>query len=195
MGTMYHKYITAGKCGQCGKENDRKDRKTCSECGKKNSDYQNETKRFMLEIGICPICKKYRILGGERSCPECRAKEAEYKTKLRERDREKYNNYMKSYQKAQYQERKNKGICTRCGKRKVTSGSRCDYCKAKTQTGILVTENGKERVKNGLCYWCGEKQKQGYKVCEKHYQMNLEKARNKKAEEARKQIAKNGFLY
>lgn len=195
MGTMYHKYIAAGKCGQCGKENDRKDKKTCSECGKKDSAYQSETKKFMLEIGICPACKKNKILGKEKTCPECKAKGAKYKAKSREQDREKYNDYMRNYQRAQYQERKNKGICTRCGKRKVTKGSRCDYCKSKAQTGVLITKNGKERVENGLCYWCGQPQKKGYKVCEKHYQMNVNKARSKKAEDARKKIIKEKILY
>ena len=39
------------------------------------------------------------------------------------------------------------------------------------------------------------KVKDGYKVCEKHYQMNMEKARSQKAKEARKELQESGILY
>ena len=38
------------------------------------------------------------------------------------------------------------------------------------------TSNRSERTKKGLCYFCNNPVKEGYKVCEKHYQMNIEKA-------------------
>lgn len=180
MGVTYHKYISQGRCGQCGKLNDRENRKLCSECSAKDVKTQLATKRFMLQIGICPVCKKNKILGDERSCPECRAKGAENKAQIRENDRESYNQYMRIYHKQIYEKRKQQGLCTKCGKplndRKYFT---CEKCRMKKSKPINAnyTDPRIKRVEQGLCYWCNQPQKKGYKVCEEHYQMNVEKSR------------------
>lgn len=195
MGIAYHKYIAKGRCGQCGKLNDRKNRKTCSACAKKDIEYQTQAKRFALSIGICPKCKKNKLFGDERSCPECKAVDASCKSKAREEHREEFNEYMRNYHKIQYQKRKEQGVCTRCGKRNAVNGTRCEYCKGKAKQNNTGAFNGEKRVSAGLCYWCGKPQKPGYKICEKHYQMNVEKARSKKAKEAREQLVESRILY
>lgn len=58
-----------------------------------------------------------------------------------------------------------------------------------------VHEYHADFLENGLCCFCGGKVKDGYKVCEKHYQMNMKKARSQKANEARKELQESGILY
>lgn len=182
MGSTYWKFIEQGKCGQCGKKNDRENLRLCSECGAKDVKTQIATKKFLLQMGICPVCKRERILGDEKSCPECRAKGAEYKAQIREENREEYNEYMKNYHKQMYEKRKQQGLCTRCGKplndKRYTTCGKCRQKNTKLRN-VSYTDPRKKRVEQGLCYWCGKPQKQGYKVCEEHYQMNVEKARMK----------------
>ncbi len=63
------------------------------------------------------------------------------------------------------------GICPRCRKNKLYgSEKQCPGCSAD-----MYAREGKpgrmERSVNGLCYFCGNPVKKGYKVCEKHYRM------------------------
>lgn len=51
------------------------------------------------------------------------------------------------------------------------------------------------REKNGLCFFCDEQRKPGYKLCERHYQMNVDKANSQRAKDVRKNLIKNGILY
>ena len=138
---------------------------------------------FFQDLKICPYCHVERLFGSEKSCPECRAKQAEERAIHRENNRERYNVKMRTYHKALYENRIAQGICPRCGKRKVEEGfRRCARCRAvdgekRRIKGLDIVKGGENRVKNGQCYWCGEPVKAGYKVCEKHYQMNVDKAR------------------
>lgn len=90
-------------------------------------------------------------------------------------------------------------ICPRCGKRKADYGFKtCGICREKirNQKKRLTFSNKRDnRVKNGLCFFCDSPVKEGYKVCEKHYEMNVQKARSKKAKEARNKLEKSGILY
>lgn len=40
----------------------------------------------------------------------------------------------------------------------------------------LGTSNRREHVEKGLCFFCDNPVKEDYKVCEKHYWMNIENA-------------------
>ena len=51
------------------------------------------------------------------------------------------------------------------------------------------------REKNGLCFFCDEPRKPGYKLCERHYQMNVDKANSQRAKDVRKNLIKNCILY
>ena len=60
---------------------------------------------------------------------------------------------------------------------------------------IMALRNGvKEkdwREQQGVCHFCDRPAKPGYKVCEEHYQMNIEKLKNEKCKEARKRLGKD----
>ncbi len=152
-----------------------------------------EERSFYLSLGICPICKKYRLFGTEKSCPECRCKSAAYKSEIRERDREKYNAYMRIEHKSLYERRKADGMCPKCGKHRPRKGYvMCVKCQNRKRLRYRTEKRSREE---GECYFCREPVKCGYKVCEKHYQMNVEKARSKNAAEARNALVRQGILY
>ncbi len=128
---------------------------------------------FYQGIGICPRCRKNKLYGSEKQCPGCSADM--YVSVMRNREKEHYNQTHREWGRKAYQNRKEKGICTRCGKRKPDNGFlTCGICRKKGRD-YRYTKEGKpgrmERVINGLCYFCGNPVKKGYKVCEKHYRM------------------------
>lgn len=154
----------------------------------------HEDSIFYRRIGICPKCQKNVLMGDEKSCPECRAKDATYKALLREYNREEYNSYMRSYHRHLYEERKRNNICTTCGKRNAESGYQtCDMCRSKRLNRRRVKNCTKSRFERGLCRFCDNPVEKGYKVCEHHHRMNIEKANNEKSKKAR-QINRNIIL-
>ena len=69
-----------------------------------------------------------------------------------------------------------KGICTRCRKRSADNSYKtCGICRAKIRES--KRKNAKpsrsERFEQGLCYFCDNPIKHGYKVCEFHYEQNV----------------------
>lgn len=120
-------------------------------------------------------------MGDEKVCPECNARSANDAMHIRERDRGLYNEKQKMMHKRIYDKRKEQGICTRCGKRKADYGySTCGICRDKSRTQKKI-KYGKpdraERYLQGLCYFCDNPVKKGYKLCEYHYQKNVYNAR------------------
>lgn len=173
-------------CIQCKQpiEEDRIGKKTCLKCTKLRSQSITEARNFFKSIGICPRCQKNKLTGKEKSCVECRAKSAEYRAKKRDdpETRKSINAAYNEWSRKHYQELKEKGICTRCGKKPSDSGrSTCNWCRAKInnyrlekklQEGTLK----QKRMENGLCIWCENPVMQGYIICEKHHQMQVDKA-------------------
>lgn len=183
--TEYFKQRVAnGLCGACGKPNDRTDKTTCLACSQKRSKDIVEERKFYIANGVCPRCHKNSLVGSEKVCIECKAHATnlvEAKRHSSQENIDNYNDYMANYQRQMYAQRKEQGICTRCGKRKITDKRyvTCEMCRHKLSDNRRIKANketGNDRVAKGLCYWCGEPQKDGYKICEKHYQMNVEKA-------------------
>lgn len=166
-----------GLCVNCGKPLDR-DGIRCKQCREKLNKYERENRQWYLSHKICPRCKKNDLMGNETICPECRAKSVNNSLKNREKDE--YNVYQRNWSKSTYQKRKESGICTRCGKRKATQGlTTCAMCRARDNETRRIRKgfsDRSDRSKIGLCYFCDNPVKKGYKVCEKHYQMNIEKA-------------------
>ena len=133
-------------------------------------------------------------------CAECSAYAYEINMNSRERlGKEHYNKVHKEWSKRTHHEMIERGICTRCRKRKADYGYKtCGICREKIRNYNRIKygkPDRKERYKQGLCFFCDSPVKDGYKVCEKHYQMNVENSRSQKANEARKKLRKEGILY
>ena len=151
-----------------------------------------EERAFYVSIGLCPRCGKSRLFGEEKTCPECRLKATELNRKYRREHSEKVREYINKYHKSLYHQRKEAGMCVRCGKRKpLYNDLRCGICKEKmtlrrqerrVRDGRLTR---KERLEQGFCYFCGAETVSGMKVCEKHRQVCIENG-NKSSREIQK---------
>lgn len=187
-----------GLCIQCGKPLDRTGIR-CIECNNSKKIRENEDRKWYSENGYCPRCHKNKLFGDEKNCPECSAKAYGHNmNKINRIGKQKFNEQSAEMARKRYRERSENGICTRCGKRKSEHGFKtCGICRAKdhNRKQKYKKPDRTERYKMGLCYFCDNPVKDGYKVCENHYNMNLEKARSKKSYEARKELKIKGVLY
>ena len=174
-------------CGRCGKPLDR-DGFLCISClEKKREDYRKERECY-LNAHVCPRCRKETLYGNETVCLNCTRKEYESTMKSRERlGKDHYNKVHREWAKKAYKQDVENGICYRCRKRPADNGFKtCGICREKQGNAKRIRYQAKikytraERVEMGYCYFCNNKQKEGYKVCEKHYQMNAEKSRAQK---------------
>lgn len=151
-----------GLCPRCGQPLDRKGY-YCSECLEKVKIYHRENREFFRKNHLCTECGKNKVPDGERICPECRAKRVSWKKPLTEEQKERYGLRFKEQQRMLYRERSGSGICTRCGKRKVSPGKKkCVICLKKDaeqhRKKYLNKPNEREiRRLNHLCYFCGNK--------------------------------------
>ena len=190
---------TNGLCIDCGTELDR-DGVRCVKCNTKHNEKNNADRKWYIENGICPVCRDNFLFGDEKVCLECGASKYAETMKSRERlGREHYNKVHKEWSKRTHHEMIKNGICTRCRKRKADYGYKtCGICRDKGRKYKRVKygkQDRSERYKQGLCYFCDNPIKDGYKVCEKHYQMNVEKSISQKAKEARRELKESGILY
>ena len=174
-----------GLCTKCFKplEDSRLGKSTCENCAAKRRASNTTSWIFYQSIGICPRCTKNKIIGDEKSCLECRAMMAEKKAKkmkdanIRQHSNEVHN----AWQRRHIAELREQGMCTKCGKRQADKGyKRCGICRAKQRDYCREKRLQKDSIKqirlnNGLCIWCDTPQKEGYKICEQHYQGLLEK--------------------
>lgn len=192
-----------GLCLSCGNPLDR-DGTYCTPCLKEKNETQRLDRHFYQEHGICPRCRKNELFGDEKNCPECAAKEYSIIMPKRTENREHYNELHKEWSKKEYDRRKEVGICTRCGKRKAENGHyTCGICREKERRykrKRYGKPNRSDRIEEGLCYFCDNHVKSGYKVCEKHYQRMIDMGNLPQAKEARKKISsdwifKVGDLY
>lgn len=181
MGTsteLYHKRKAKGLCVECGKPLDRVGA-YCVECCKTHSEDTRQQKHWYADGGICPTCRKNKLMGTEKNCPECRAKGAEYATKRRNTQKDAYNKQHADWARSRYAERVENGICIRCGKRPASDGkTQCQYCaeqrnKYYRDKRAKTRMNAEEKYEKGICRFCNEPVKEGYKLCEHHYQLNL----------------------
>lgn len=150
-----------GLCPRCGEILDREGH-YCRECLKKASIYRKENRKFYRQYHICTYCGKIKVFGSERICPECRVKQNNERKPLTEEQKQKYGERFKIQQKTLYQQRREQGICTRCGKRQAEYGkAKCGICLAKDvemhKRKRFDKPNIKEyRKENRLCYYCGQ---------------------------------------
>ena len=160
-----------GLCPRCGNPLDRKGY-YCSACLEKKRKYCRENKEFYRENGICTECGKVLVPKSERICPECRAKITASRKPMSDEQRQRNNKKFSEYEKNLYRERKEQGICTRCGKRKAIHGkAKCGICLEKDaemhRKKYFDRPNIKEyRKQNHLCYFCGKPIAVGRTICE-----------------------------
>lgn len=179
-------------CNRCGKPNDT-DKYYCSECTDKRNSEQAGDRKFYIDLGICPICRKVPILGDEAACPECRAKHAE--TESRRRQTEQAKNYAKKHNKDIYYKRKEIGICYRCGKRKTMPGKgACGIC-LQSKNKYYSMKYKRPLRSDAICRFCDNPVEQGFKVCEYHHQELINRARSERAIESRQKLRKDGILH
>lgn len=101
----------------------------------------------------------------------------------------KYNERQKVWRKARYEKDKENGICTRCRKRKADPGySTCTFCRETMRRAHVKKPERTGRYEQGLCFFCDNLVKPGYKVCEMHYQKNVKNATCEKANIARQKM-------
>ena len=151
----------------------------CRDCAEKNRNRSKANRDWLLQHGICPICRKNPIYPPEKSCLNCKEKSNNSKsdeTRAKRRDQ-----YARKIQR-----RRDAGLCTGCGKR-IPEGKykRCAECRRRQRVLRKRRNQGKwttadERMWNGICK-CGSADMQpGTKVCKSCYAKycaSLEKAR------------------
>lgn len=195
----YQEDIENGLCIGCRKPIDR-DGVYCSDCRMKHNNMVRMERIYYQSNRVCPRCRKNSLTGDEKICPECLS--YQYAINMRSRENlgtEHYNKQHAEWSRRTHWEMIEKGICTRCRKMKADAGFKtCGICRAKTRN-YNRKKRGKpdrsERHEHGLCFFCDNPVKDGYKVCEDHYQKNVENARSGKAAQARKKLLKDGILY
>lgn len=151
--------------------------------------------------GICPKCRVNNAFYNRVFCAECLEKQinANIKYKTPEK-RKQYNQTQRLHKKAQREERKASGLCTRCGKRKAQKGLLCVECWAHRQVYRQREKIGKlrrgqhfnERKARGVCLYCQGDVVPGKCFCEIHLkgiQESLERNREKMSKTWRKEIA------
>lgn len=196
MGTVFKDRVAKGLCGYCGKENDNLPLKYCKACAEKRSRQNKERKEYYERHGWCNVCGSPEKMENGKMCFRCweTAYNGRQKRKKPMTDEERQKVYQRNTEKRRKQ--LENGLCWYCGKRKVLDGRReCIDCYAKRKREIAQKSSRKqaenaaireEWLKNHLCTKCGEPAKDGYKVCERHYQISI--ANQKKAKEAVKKV-------
>ena len=101
----------------------------CAACLKKSRDATRKSVAKRIEAVLCLHCgKKNDSRGGQVMCTSCRV----------------------GYFKERYEERKSKGVCTSCGKRKAKPRkTKCTKC---TEKKKMYRER---MIENGICLNCG----------------------------------------
>ena len=178
-----HKLIEQGLCPQCGKPKDREGY-YCSECLAKHNARRKADSDYFLSIGLCRVCGKNKIVPGKTYCADCLEKVDALCHKRYLDNPNYYRERNRISNKKRYDECKEQGICTRCRKRKAEHGRvMCRICLDKDAQKHALRYNGinaDDRFKMGICRFCNEPVKDGYRTCEKHYRLCCESARKAK---------------
>lgn len=120
---------------------------------------------WYLARGICPVCRKRAVAIGLKACPECLEENANRCAAWKMANPELY----KERRHARYQKARENGVCVNCGK---PSGgkSRCPRCAAKEYARRKA--NYVHIVHPpGACYRCDAPAVKGFKLCERHLEI------------------------
>lgn len=235
---IYKKLAHGGKCVNCGKENDRPNRRLCSKCEEKQKRYrkksyerkkskglciscgakvengavrcescskkQNELSRerysYLQEIGICPKCGKNELWGDEKLCLECSAnlysESIKKENRMTEDKKKKRVQRQKEWKKQQVEN----GYCSTCFTTKLVDSryKTCHRCRELNRQRMRKNrtfDTISRRVREGKCRFCENPVKNGYKVCESHYQKLCDLSHGEKATKWREENKDRMYKY
>lgn len=185
-------YVMCPKCRKTASRNTQKWRKA-------HPDYWKKWKYKRTIIpGICKDCGA-TITTEYQRCADCRARASLRTAEKRAAHREEYNAQQRIYAKDLYQRRKQNHLCARCGKKLPLDYSKvnCFSCLEKDrQKRLSQCDYSKDTICG--CVRCGEPRYKWYKVCKKHFDINmanLAKVKNVEAvKQARRRYADNANL-
>lgn len=181
------KLISKHICVYCKKHNDRYEiGSICSNCLGEEKKFRNMLQK---EFKICPMCRKNKLYGEEKTCIECKTTRAINIKKSRDKNRDKYNEYMRDYHKKIYEYRKTNNLCTICGGKRDTEKLKCNKCRTKEKENRQRKRKNNmtmsEKIKFGICIRCNEPAIEGQKLCQRHYDIqvkSLEDSKEKRME-------------
>lgn len=150
--------------------------------------------------GICVQCGQKDAFPGYVKCPECieKAEEASRKCWANKEKRIRYNKRGRERKRELISERKEKGLCPRCGK-PIRNGTYiyCNRCRerknaaGRAKRGQSPGEHFRERIDRGVCMFCGGEIVPGYRLCKSCLERcrdNFKKSMPKASEKWRKEI-------
>jgi len=143
--------------------------------------YWKEVRAWRREHHICTTCGKRDAAIGFVQCPECQQRRADYNDQWTKNNPDK----IAAEGRKRKAERKQKGLCPKCGKPIDGKHALCENChkKKRARDKRRYARTYVKRVHiDGFCVCCGEKAVPGKKLCKQHYDSacaNLITARTK----------------
>ena len=164
------------QCVKCAKDLDRAG-VICSDCLTNTNEESRKTYHWYQDNGICPNCRKNKILGTEKNCPECRARKTNNANARLNRDNGELLERKKQCDKNRYKARKERGECVVCGKKNQdTTYVTCPACRIKRnrkrndrRKKTIGIELRRCKPLYGICYFCDNPIMPGRTICETHY--------------------------
>lgn len=115
-------------CTRCGSSDLEEGETRCPKC----REYFAKRRKNLIDSGICPICGKTPIYLNEKACYKCNEHILKINRRSRNNNRIEYRKCNNERIKRLIVERRENGLCTRCGKRRATVGfSTCERCRLK----------------------------------------------------------------
>lgn len=129
--------------------------------------------------GICVNCGKERACHGLILCADCWEKNNIRSRKYYEKNKEKHKAQMRENGRKLYKERREKGLCTKCGKKAITGKSLCLNCYAKKRRRKDKRWKNdiprSERPAYGMCYICAKPLNKFEKICDEcHEKLSIQ---------------------
>lgn len=165
-----------------------KHKKTPEEIKEYKRNYNKQRAEYLAEHNFCRWCGKQKALEGKALCWDCMNKSCEYGYKryhsMTEEERKAQRQKNNEYRRVRYQIRKEKGLCTQCGKRKPMGGQAlCITCRNKKNQQALERRRKQGKITmeergNGIyCLRCCKPvEVKGKTFCSACYQMQVKKA-------------------
>ena len=158
--------------------------------------YNAERRQFLKEHGLCVWCGKEKAQKGKVLCIQCAIKGSErferkyYSLTVEERNVRNQKGHELTAKKRQ--ERKEQGLCPRCGHKAINGSVLCLDCRIKARKNSLKYRRGHGAIPfqmrgNGYCYHCCKPIEDGGKLCSECYERDVEKAAGMRAKGSKTQ--------